>query len=255
MSIVNQTESIIPHHVAIVMDGNGRWANAQGKVRVTGHKKGMDVARDTLENCANAGVQILTLFAFSSENWNRPEEEVSYLMELFVEGLSREAKNLYKNNIKLQIIGERTKLSSKLQKAIHKAEQMTAGCDAMLVNVATNYGGRWDIVNAARQLAQQVSQGDLSIDNIDENCFSRLTCLGELPEPDLFIRTGGEHRISNFLIWQLAYSELYFTDTLWPDFSKTSLDDAFSAYAGRQRRFGRTGHQINQQQSLKKGEG
>ena len=244
ISIVSQIEPIIPHHVAIVMDGNGRWANAQGKVRVKGHKKGMEVARETVENCARAGVKVVTLFAFSSENWRRPEKEVSYLMSLFVEGLSREAKSLLKNNIKLQVIGERSGLSKKLQKAINKSEQMTVDCDAMIVNVATNYGGRWDIVNVARILAEQVKQGILNIDDIDEQCFARQTCLSDLQEPDLFIRTGGEHRISNFLIWQLAYSELYFADILWPDFNKEALEEAFAAFAGRQRRFGKTGQQV-----------
>ncbi len=251
---MKQTQSKIPHHVAIVMDGNGRWANAQGKVRVKGHKKGMEVARKTLENCANAGVKVLTLFAFSSENWRRPEDEVSYLMTLFVEGLSREAKNLFKNNIRLQVIGEREKLSEKLQKAIHKAEQKTKNCDAMIVNVATNYGGRWDIVNAARQLAEQVKNGDLDIEDIDEQCFAKLTCLSDLAEPDLFIRTGGEHRISNFLIWQLAYCELYFTDILWPDFDKEALDAAFVAFASRERRFGQTRQQLLSSQDEQQGE-
>lgn len=236
--------SNIPHHVAIVMDGNGRWANARGKVRVNGHKKGMDAARSTLENCANAGVKVLTLFAFSSENWNRPEEEVKYLMRLFVEGLSREAKNLYKNNIRLRVIGDRARFGKKLQNAIHLAEQKTENCDAMVVNVATSYGGRWDIVNAAKNLATQVKQGELNIDDIDEAYFGSMVCLNDYPEPDLFIRTGGEHRISNFLIWQLAYSELYFTDILWPDFDKEALEASFTAYAGRQRRFGKTGQQV-----------
>ena len=241
---VNKTELIIPHHVAIVMDGNGRWANAQGKVRVKGHKKGMEVARETVENCARAGVKVLTLFAFSSENWGRPEKEVSYLMSLFVEGLSREAKSLLKNNIKLQVIGNRLELSEKLQKAIDKAEKLTADCDAMIVNVATNYGGRWDIVNAAKNIAEQVKNGNLEIADIDEQCLANETCLSYLKDPDLFIRTGGEHRISNFLIWQLAYSELYFTDILWPDFNKTALEDAFADFSGRQRRFGKTGQQV-----------
>ncbi len=244
--LVNIIKSKIPHHVAIVMDGNGRWANARGEVRVKGHKKGMDVARSTLEGCANAGVKVLTLFAFSSENWNRPQDEVKYLMRLFIEGLSKEAKNLYKNNIRLRVIGDQTKFSPKLQKAIHKAEEKTKDCNAMVVNVATSYGGRWDIVNAARILAEQVVQGKLKIEDIDEQCFSNSVCLNDYPEPEFFIRTGGEHRISNFLIWQLAYSELYFTDVLWPDFNEKALEDAFLAYAARQRRFGRTGQQVTQ---------
>jgi undecaprenyl diphosphate synthase len=241
---VNQPELQIPHHVAIVMDGNGRWANAQGKVRVKGHKKGMDVARETVEHCAKAGVKVLTLFAFSSENWKRPEDEVSYLMGLFIEGLSSEAKSLLKNNIKIQVIGERTQLSKKLQKAIDKAEQLTQDCDLMVLNIAANYGGRWDIVNATKIIAEQVKQGTLSVDDIDEHCFADNTSLNELADPDLFIRTGGEHRISNFLIWQLAYSELYFTDLLWPDFNKQALDEAFYDFSKRQRRFGQTGQQV-----------
>jgi len=244
---VSQQQPNIPHHVAIVMDGNGRWANARGKVRVKGHKQGMNVARETVENCARAGVKVLTLFAFSSENWSRPEDEVSYLMRLFVEGLSREAKSLAENNIKLQVIGDRTQLSKKLQKAIKEAEQKTVNCDQMILNIATNYGGRWDIVNAVHKIAEKVKQGELDITNIDEHCFSEHTCLSDLPDPDLFIRTGGEHRISNFLIWQLAYSELYFTDILWPDFNKETLELALSDYAGRQRRFGRTGQQVTTQ--------
>ena len=241
---MNQPELQIPHHVAIVMDGNGRWANAQGKVRVKGHKKGMDVARETVELCAKAGVKVLTLFAFSSENWKRPEDEVSYLMSLFIEGLSREAKSLLKNNIKIQVIGERSQLSKKLQKAIDKAEKLTEDCDLMVLNIAANYGGRWDIVNATKKIAEQVKQGEISIDDIDEQCFADNTSLNELVDPDLFIRTGGEHRISNFLIWQLAYSELYFTDLLWPDFNKQALDEAFADFSKRQRRFGQTGQQV-----------
>ena len=241
---MNQPELQIPHHVAIVMDGNGRWANAQGKVRVKGHKKGMDVARETVELCAKAGVKVLTLFAFSSENWKRPEDEVSYLMSLFIEGLSREAKSLLKNNIKIQVIGERSQLSKKLQKAIDKAEKLTEDCDLMVLNIAANYGGRWDIVNATKKIAEQVKQGEISVDDIDEQCFADNTSLNELVDPDLFIRTGGEHRISNFLIWQLAYSELYFTDLLWPDFNKQALDEAFADFSKRQRRFGQTGQQV-----------
>ena len=174
---MDQENLKIPNHVAIVMDGNGRWANAQGKVRVKGHKKGMDVARDTLENCARYGVKVLTLFAFSSENWNRPKDEVSYLMTLFIEGLSREAKNLLENNIKLQVIGERSQLSKKLQKAIINAEQKTQHCDLMTLNVAANYGGRWDIVNATKQLAEQVAAGKLKPSDIDELEFNKQTSL------------------------------------------------------------------------------
>jgi len=245
LNILTQPNQIrVPHHLAIVMDGNGRWALAQNKKRVQGHKKGMDVARQILEDSAHAGVKVLTLFAFSSENWKRPEEEVSYLMSLFIEGLSREAKRLKENNIRIQVIGDISQFSTKLQKAINKAEELTKECDAMLLNIAANYGGRWDIVNASKQIAQKVANGELSIDNITEDDFHSATCLSEVPAPDLFIRTGGEHRISNFLIWQLAYAELYFTEVLWPDFNKDVLFNAFQSYSRRQRRFGKTGQQI-----------
>ena len=229
------------------MDGNGRWALKQNKKRIRGHKQGMDVARDVVELCGNAGVRVLTLFAFSSENWKRPEEEVSYLMGLFIEGLSRESKKLKKNNIKLQVIGDVSQFSEKLQKTIIKAEALTADCDAMILNVAANYGGRWDIVNACKSLCQQVVSGKLKAEHIDEQMFHKETALSNLPEPDLFIRTGGEHRISNFLIWQLAYSELYFTEILWPDFSELQLNEAFSDYSQRQRRFGKTGQQLEKE--------
>lgn len=234
----------IPQHVAIVMDGNGRWANARNKVRVKGHKKGMDVARDTIENCARAGVKVLTLFAFSSENWNRPEDEVKYLMSLFIEGLSREAKSLLKNDIKLIVIGERTQLSEKLQKAILKSEELTKDCKRMTVFVAANYGGRWDIVNGVKKMVGQLQDSTVTTDEITEQRFSELLSLNTVPDPDLFIRTGGEHRISNFLIWQLAYSELYFSDVLWPDFDDSELQKAFKEFSGRQRRFGKTGQQV-----------
>ena len=239
----------IPRHLAIVMDGNGRWALAKGKKRMQGHKKGMDVARQILEDSARAGVKVLTLFAFSSENWKRPEEEVSYLMSLFIEGLSRESKKLKQNNIRIQVIGDIEQFSEKLQKAIRKAEEQTKDCDAMLLNIAANYGGRWDIVNASKKLAERAALGEIEIAEISEESFHEATLLGDQPDPDLFIRTGGEHRISNFLIWQLAYTELYFTDILWPDFNKTSLFEAFASYSSRQRRFGKTGLQVEEESS------
>ena len=239
----------VPHHLAIVMDGNGRWAVAQGKKRMQGHKQGMNVARQILEDSARAGVKVLTLFAFSSENWQRPEEEVSYLMSLFVEGLSREAKKLKENNIRIQVIGDVSRFSDKLQKAIRSAEELTRDCDAMLLNIAANYGGRWDIVETSKKLAAKVAAGDLQTDDIDQDAFDSHTVLSGVPDPDLFIRTGGERRISNFLIWQLAYTELYFTDILWPDFNKAELFNAFNEYGSRQRRYGKTGQQIEEQLS------
>jgi len=239
----------VPEHVAIVMDGNGRWAIKRNKKRMQGHKAGMDVARGVLEDCARAGVKILTLFAFSSENWKRPHEEVSYLMRLFVEGLTREANKLLENNIRMKVIGDHGRFPEKLQEAITKAELLTKDCDAMHLNIAANYGGRWDITQAAKTLISEVQTGQLAIDDIDENVFHQHTIVSELPDPDLFIRTGGEHRISNFLIWQLAYTELYFTDVLWPDFNKQELMAAFQSFSTRQRRFGKTGLQLAESES------
>ena len=239
----------VPEHVAIVMDGNGRWAIKRNKKRMQGHKAGMDVAREVLEDCARAGVKILTLFAFSSENWKRPHEEVSYLMRLFVEGLTREANKLLENNIRMKVIGDHGRFPEKLQQAITKAELLTKDCDAMHLNIAANYGGRWDITQAAKTLISEVQTGQLAIDDIDENVFHQHTIVSELPDPDLFIRTGGEHRISNFLIWQLAYTELYFTDVLWPDFNKQELMAAFQSFSTRQRRFGKTGLQLAESES------
>ena len=239
----------IPKHVAIVMDGNGRWALNRNKKRMQGHKAGMEVARQVLEECARAGVKVLTLFAFSSENWKRPEEEVSYLMRLFVEGLTREAKKLVENNIRIRVIGDHSRFPEKLQKAIANAEQITEHCDAMDLNIAANYGGRWDIAEAAKKIAVKVQENTLSVDEIDENVLHEHTIISDLPDPDLFIRTGGEHRISNFLIWQLAYTELYFTDILWPDFNKEELMAAFESFSQRQRRFGKTGLQLAEENS------
>lgn len=241
------TNYTIPNHVAIVMDGNGRWALAQKKKRMQGHKAGMDVARQILEDCARAGVKVLTLFAFSSENWKRPEEEVSYLMRLFVEGLTRESKKLLENNIRIKVIGDRSRFPKKLQQAINKAEQLTEQCDAMRLNIAANYGGRWDIVESTRNIISAVQDGKYSADEIDEQIFHQHTQLAEVADPDLYIRTGGEHRISNFLIWQLAYTELYFTDTYWPDFDKQELMTAFESFSQRQRRYGKTGQQLEQE--------
>ena len=242
----NQT---IPHHVAIVMDGNGRWALERNKKRMQGHKAGMDVARQILEDCARAGVKVLTLFAFSSENWKRPEEEVSYLMRLFVEGLTRESKKLLENNIRIKVIGDHSRFPEKLQQAIAKAEQLTEECDAMRLNIAANYGGRWDIVESTKAIIKAVQDGNCRIDDIDESLFHEHTQLADVADPDLYIRTGGEHRISNFLIWQLAYTELYFTDTYWPDFNKEELMSAFESFSLRQRRYGKTGQQLEQEVS------
>ncbi|GAA4878245.1 polyprenyl diphosphate synthase [Ferrimonas pelagia] len=226
------------------MDGNGRWAEAQGKPRVVGHRAGVKSVREVVRLCREAGVGSLTLFAFSSENWNRPPREVALLMRLFITVLRREVKLLKKNNVRLRVIGDTQAFEPKLQQRILEAEAETADCDGLTLNVAANYGGRWDIVQATRQVALQLQQGELSVDQIDESMLQRFMCLSEQPEMDLLIRTGGEERISNFLLWQCAYSELFFSEALWPDFADAAFAEALDAYASRQRRFGKTGAQV-----------
>ena len=236
----------LPRHVAIIMDGNGRWAERRHMPRFTGHKAGVDAVRGAVEACAKRGVEVLTLFAFSSENWRRPEKEVGLLMDLFMFALEREVKRLHKNNVRLRIIGELKAFGKKLQQHIEKAEELTKNNTGLTLVIAANYGGRWDVTQAARQLAQRVADGELTAEQITPELMASAVCLHDLPEPDLFIRTGGEMRISNFLLWQLAYCELYFTDILWPDFNEGVLDDALESFARRQRRFGRTGAQVEQ---------
>lgn len=236
----------IPRHIAIIMDGNGRWAKKRHMPRIAGHRSGVDSVRSVVQRCGELGVDALTLFAFSSENWRRPEQEVGLLMELFMVALQRETKKLNQNNVRLRVIGDRSRFSDKLQVQIKKAEDETAGNTGLSLCVAANYGGKWDIAQATRQVAEKVKAGELDVADIDESVINQHINLADLPEPDLFIRTGGEQRISNFLLWQLAYSELYFTDVLWPDFKKDELDLAIESFAGRQRRFGRTGDQVEQ---------
>ncbi|MCU7554933.1 polyprenyl diphosphate synthase [Alteromonas sp. ASW11-19] len=233
-----------PQHVAIIMDGNGRWAQKKGKIRTFGHKAGVESVRAGVRFARRAGIKSLTLFAFSSENWKRPEEEVSVLMELFNLVLNSEAKRLHKNGVRLKVIGDVEAFDSKLVDKIRKAEAMTADNHDLVLNIAANYGGRWDIVNAAQSVAQSVAEGELNISDINENIFNRYTSTADLPELDLLIRTGGEHRISNFLLWQCAYAELYFTDVLWPDFNEDVFQQAVDDYKIRQRRFGLTGEQV-----------
>jgi undecaprenyl diphosphate synthase len=237
----------LPEHIAIIMDGNGRWARARHLPRTAGHKRGVETTSRIVRLCGEKGIGALTLFAFSSENWRRPQEEVSTLMELFVLALKREIKQLNKNNVRLRFIGDRSAFSAKLQAGIQEAEQVTSGNTGLQLQIAANYGGRWDIVQAVRHMAEAVQAGDLGIEEIDEQQLAARITTADLPEPDLFIRTGGEHRISNFLLWQLAYSELYFTDVLWPDFSEKDLDAAIDSFACRQRRFGMTGEQVEEQ--------
>jgi len=234
----------IPAHVAIIMDGNGRWAEDRSKPRHAGHRAGVAPVRRIVEHAARRGVSYLTLFAFSSENWQRPRAEVSKLMGLFVEALQRELNSLHRNNVKLKFIGARERLQDKLCKKIEAAEARTEGNTGLTLIVAVAYGGRWDMVNAARQLAEQVAKGDLKVDEIGETQFSEALALGGVPDPDLLIRTGGERRISNFLLWNLAYAELYFCECLWPDFSEDVFDHAMAFYASRQRRYGNTQKQL-----------
>lgn len=213
---------VLPKHIAVIMDGNGRWAKAQGKPRVFGHKAGVDAVRKTISAASKLGINAITLFAFSSENWRRPEEEVSVLMELFITVLSREVKRLHKNNIQLRIIGETSQFSSRLQKKIVEAETLTSENTGLVLNVAANYGGKWDITQAVRRLAYQVERGNLQADDIDESLIASKLTMSDLPEVDLMIRTSGECRISNFMLWQMAYAEFYFTDQYWPDFNEQS---------------------------------
>lgn len=234
----------MPKHVAIIMDGNGRWAKSKGKIRTFGHKAGVESVRAAVRFARKNGIESLTLFAFSSENWNRPAEEVGVLMDLFNFVLNSEAKKLNKNNVRLKVIGDKSRFESKLIAKINKAEELTQQNSSLTLNIAANYGGRWDIVNAAQKLASQAAKGELDAKDIDEKLFNQSICLSEQAELDLLIRTGGEHRISNFLLWQCGYAELYFTKTLWPDFDEDAFQLAIDDYCERQRRFGLTGEQV-----------
>ncbi|HHB91764.1 MAG TPA: isoprenyl transferase [Thioploca sp.] len=238
------SDSRIPRHIAIIMDGNGRWAKKKSLPRFAGHKAGVETVRRVVKLCVEHKIEILTLFAFSSENWRRPQQEVSLLIQLLTIALEKEVKKLHKNNIKLQIIGALEPFPKKLRQLVVKAEKLTEQNTALTVVVSVNYGGRWDIVEAAKKLASQVELGKLKAQDIDAEMFESNICLGDLPMPDLFIRTGGEKRVSNFLLWQLAYAEMYFTDTSWPDFNKTEFLTALESFATRQRRFGRTSEQV-----------
>ncbi len=228
------------------MDGNGRWARTRMLPRAIGHREGVKSVRRTVESCIDRGIGALTLFAFSSENWRRPSDEVNMIMDLFVNTLKKEVSALDRNNVRLRFIGERSAFSDNLQQLIGESEAQTAGNRQLELVIAANYGGQWDITQAARRLAEQVDAGELKPDEITPERLGREMCIAELPLPDLFIRTGGERRISNFLLWQLAYTELYFTDILWPVFDEDEFSKALDWYANRQRRFGRTGEQVEQ---------
>jgi undecaprenyl diphosphate synthase len=238
------TTSGIPGHIAIVMDGNGRWAKKRNRPRSMGHQAGLKALRATIERCVALGVETLTVFAFSSENWNRPAGEVSRLMELFLRALDKEAKELHENDICLRFVGDKTAFKSTIQRKMLEAEELTAGNSQLIANIAVNYGGRWDITQAATKMAKSVAEGRLSPNDIDETQLAQFLSLANSPDPDLFIRTGGEMRISNFLLWQSAYTEFYFSEVLWPDFNHRELDQAITAFQSRERRFGRTSEQV-----------
>jgi undecaprenyl diphosphate synthase len=245
--------AVIPRHIAVIMDGNGRWAKQRFMPRVAGHQRGVEALREVVKACRESGVEYLTVFAFSSENWRRPADEVSFLMTLFLKMLEREVAKLHQNNIRLKIIGDRSRFDDKLKQSMQDAEQLTSGNTSLTLTIAANYGGRWDVMQAVKgmlrerpQLAQTFGEEDLQ----------PYLSMSDAPEPDLFIRTGGEQRISNFMLWQLAYTELYFTDTLWPAFDRKELDKAIASYQKRERRFGRTSEQLpGQQMHNKTGQG
>jgi undecaprenyl diphosphate synthase len=236
-----------PQHVAIIMDGNGRWARAHGLPRPAGHRASVKVVRRVIEECARREVRFLTLFAFSSENWRRPADEVGMLMGLFLDALVREVADLHRNHVRLRFIGDRTSLGTELTDRMTNAETLTAGNDGLGLIVAVAYGGRWDIAQACRSLAADAAAGGISPVDIGEAHIAARMALGGVPDPDLFIRTGGEQRISNFLLWNLAYTELYFCDVLWPEFTPAHLEAAFEFFARRERRFGKTSAQLSEQ--------
>jgi len=231
----------IPKHIAIIMDGNGRWAKKRFLPRVAGHKVGLETVREIIKQCVNAGVDYLTLFAFSSENWRRPPDEVSFLMSLFMDALKKEVRKLHKNNVRFIMIGNKSQFNKALAAEISAAELLTSNNTGLTLTIAANYGGRWDILQAVNSMHQANPE---FVGNYTEDHLAPYLSMNYAPEPDLFIRTGGERRVSNFLLWQLAYTEFYFTDTLWPDFDQDCLDIAIKSYQKRERRFGRTSEQL-----------
>lgn len=236
----------VPRHLAVIMDGNGRWAKQRGRPRTLGHRAGARAVNLCIDWCIERGIGALTLFAFSSENWQRPAEEVSALMGLFLRALDREVEELHRRGVRLRFIGERAQFKADLQRRMQQAEALTAANVGLNLSIAASYGGRWDITQATRRLAARVAAGELRVDEIDEQRLDDAMSLSDLPTPDLFLRTGGDQRISNFLLWQLAYTELYFTETLWPDLSRAVLEEALTAFASRERRFGRTSEQLKE---------
>ncbi|MGD8926430.1 MAG: isoprenyl transferase [Thioalkalispiraceae bacterium] len=245
---LNIPKNKLPRHVAIIMDGNGRWAEQRSLPRFSGHKAGVETVRRIVQMSGELGIEALTLFAFSSENWRRPKKEVGLLMDLFLTALEREVKQLHKTGVQLRVIGDLSSFPVKLQQRIEKSMKLTEGNTGLVLNIAANYGGKWDLVQAMQKIARLVEQGALNVEDIDAELIEATLTLSDLPNPDLFIRTGGEQRISNFLIWQLAYSELYFTRILWPDFDRDEYAKAITSFSTRQRRFGQTGAQILEQE-------
>jgi undecaprenyl diphosphate synthase len=233
----------VPRHVAIIMDGNGRWAKRQHLPRIAGHRRGVEAVRAAVRACAERGTQFLTLFAFSSENWRRPAEEVQLLMQLFQVALTSEVEKLHRNGVRLKVVGDTRPFDVGIRRAIEQGERLTAGNKGLTLTIAANYGGRWDILQALSKLARERTE---PLESIDEASLAPYLAMSYAPEPDLFIRTGGEQRISNFLLWQLAYTELYFTESLWPDFDAAALDQAIASYRSRERRFGRTSEQLEE---------
>ena len=247
MSAISSTKEVpptgeVPRHVAIIMDGNGRWARRRRLPRIAGHRRGAEAVRATVRACIERGVEYLTLFAFSSENWRRPPEEVALLMKLFRTALEREVDELHANGIRLKVVGDTTRFDPRIRKLIERGESLTARNRRLTLSIAANYGGRWDILEAVSRFVRD----NPGVEDLREELLSPYLAMAYAPEPDLFIRTGGEQRISNFLLWQLAYTELYFTDTLWPDFDGAALDEAIASFARRERRFGRTSEQLEQ---------
>ena len=238
---MSATSLVDPAHVAIIMDGNGRWAERQGKSRIFGHRKGVEAVRNVVNACGRREIPYLTLYAFSSKNWNRPREEVRLLTELLFATLENEALQLHENGIRLRVIGDLTPFGEKIGRTVREVQELTQGNMNLNLTIAVNYGGRWDIVNACREIAVAVKYRSCSLFEITEQTVAGRLSTADLPEPDLFIRTGGEIRVSNFLLWQIAYSELFFIDTLWPEFDESCLDEALRSYRGRQRRFGKSG--------------
>ena len=246
MSLLNKINlEKCPEHIAIIMDGNGRWAKQQGEVRLFGHSIGVEAVREVLKACVDLGVRHLTLYAFSTENWNRPQEEVDGLMNLMVETISNEVSELDENNIRLRSIGDKSRLPDACRNELNRAMDATEKNDSLDLILALNYSARWEMVDAAKRLAQKVQKGALKPEDIDEEAFSNEMCINDIPDPELLIRTSGECRISNFMLWQIAYSELYFTDTLWPDFKRENLFKAVLDYQNRERRFGQVSEQLN----------